>query len=371
MGKLISAALIVKDEENYLDDCLRSMRGLVDEIVVVDTGSTDRTREIAAAEGARLFDYQWHEDFSAARNYALNQATGDWILYIDADERCRPYDRMSLATEIGAADMCACTVRFYPRSGFTAYPEHRLFRRDPRIRFEGAIHETMLPSIQRIVASGASRIGSSNLTLDHIGYDGNQRHKAERNLPLLLKQLQVEPDRIYLWWHLGNVYRDLGRLEEASAAWTQGVDVVRRATIRSHEDALCFIELAKSYQLKGDEALKLVREAARLQPNNLLLDWMKARILVAAGCYGEAISNFARLARIDPNNLVTAVSYDRRILGAWAFAEMGSCAFKMGNYRESEKWYRDAEQMEPDCLEFRVKRQLAAMRFAAANRHSP
>ena len=92
----LSAALIVRDEENHLGACLQSIAKLVDEIVIADTGSRDRTREIAFAHGARVLDYQWHDDFAAARNYAIDQASGDWILYIDADERARSYDRQIL-----------------------------------------------------------------------------------------------------------------------------------------------------------------------------------------------------------------------------------------------------------------------------------
>src|ERR1700749_3060760 len=83
----ISAAMIVRDEEAVLEECLRSIRDEVDEIVITDTGSTDRSREIAAAFGARVLERPWDDDFSAARNHSLEAATGDFILYIDADER--------------------------------------------------------------------------------------------------------------------------------------------------------------------------------------------------------------------------------------------------------------------------------------------
>lgn len=365
MGQLISAALIVRDEEKYLAACLESIAGVVDEVVVVDTGSRDTSREIAVAHSARVTDYEWHDDFAAARNHAIDQAIGDWILYIDADERVRAYDRRSLVEELADPRLCACTVRFHPRTGCTAYREHRLFRRDPRIRFRSAIHETIMPDLNRLVATGAGRIGASKLTIDHVGYDGDQSHKAERNLRLLRKQLQVNPERIYLWWHLGTVYRGLGRLSEAEAAWWRGVEVARRSSVRMPEDTLCFIELAKQRLARGEEALQLLREAARLQPDNLLLDWMKARALAAAERYAEAIPIFERLARVDADRLLADVSYDRRIFGAWAFAEIGYCTFRMGRYRESEQWYCRAEAMEPDYLEFRVKRQLAGKRAAA------
>jgi tetratricopeptide (TPR) repeat protein len=185
-------------------------------------------------------------------------------------------------------------------------------------------------------------------------------------LRLLHKQLVLDPERIYLWWHLGAVQRDLGRLAEAEAAWWQGVDIARRGAARGPEIALCFIELAKVRLLRGEKVLALVREAKQLQPHNLLLHWIEAQALVAAGRYRESFAIFARLASVDPDTLLAEVSYDRRIFGAWAFAEMGQCAFRMGRYLESEDCYRRAEALEPDRLEFRIKRQLAGMRATDA-----
>ncbi len=120
MGKLVSAAMIVRNEARFLAGCLDSLAGLVDEIVVVDTGSTDHSPDIAAAHGARVHHHAWREDFSAARNEALDCAVGDWILYIDADERVRPYDRSRLEHELADPSLCAMAVRFHPRTGYTA-----------------------------------------------------------------------------------------------------------------------------------------------------------------------------------------------------------------------------------------------------------
>src|SRR4029077_18021100 len=86
---LLSAAIIVKDEADHLDACLSSLHGLVDEIVVVDTGSTDGSVAVAERHGAVVAHEPWRGDFSAPRNRSLDLATGDWILYIDADERVR------------------------------------------------------------------------------------------------------------------------------------------------------------------------------------------------------------------------------------------------------------------------------------------
>src|SRR5260221_9659932 len=83
----LSAAMIVRDESAFIEDCLRSLHGVVDEIVLVDTGSRDDTIEKARRFSVSFHTFAWSGDFSAARNYAIEQATGDWILYIDADER--------------------------------------------------------------------------------------------------------------------------------------------------------------------------------------------------------------------------------------------------------------------------------------------
>jgi len=358
--------MIVKNEERFLDGCLASLEGLVDEAVVVDTGSSDRTVEIAKARGARVFQHAWREDFSAARNEALDRATSDWILYIDADERVRPYARQRLEAELADPSLCAATLRFYPRTGYTAYPEYRLFRRDPRIRFRGTIHETMMPDINELVASGQARSGITGLTIDHLGYDGDQSHKLQRNLTLLETEVQSKPERMYLWWHLGTVYRDLGRFDEAEAAWQTGIDIARRTEFRLPEASFCFIELIRRRSEMGDDMMPLIEEAIALQPDDLFLYWLKAQSLLASGRYEDAVPLFERLATIDPDTLVTSLAFDRRFLGAAALAEAGQNAFRLGRWRESEAFFRRAEWRSPDSIEYRVKRQLAEARAAAA-----
>jgi glycosyltransferase involved in cell wall biosynthesis len=121
MGALLSAALIVKNEEKFLGDCLASLRGLADEVVVVDTGSTDRTQEIARSGGARVYDFPWNGDFAAARNRALDLSTGEWILYIDADERVRPDATLDLRAELSDPLLAGCRVLLHPLKRHTPF----------------------------------------------------------------------------------------------------------------------------------------------------------------------------------------------------------------------------------------------------------
>jgi tetratricopeptide (TPR) repeat protein len=361
----ISATLIVRDEAHHLPDCLASLRGFADEVIVVDTGSVDDTVAIAEAAGATVRHFPWCEDFSAARNVAIEHARGDWLLYIDADERVRPYDLARLRLELADPALFCTTVRFHPRTGSTAYREYRLLRRRPDVRFEGAMHESFLPSLFRAMEAHGGRIGEVEVTLDHVGYDGDQSHKLERNRTLLEKQIRATPARVFLWWHLGTVYRDLDRLEDADTAWGEAT---RLATLRGGqlaEDALGFIELAKAMIERDEDPIPVIEQGLVLRPENLMLHWLKGRALMDRAP-DEAMAIFERLAEVDPDTFVSETAYDRRMLGAGARSDMGYCAFRSGDYAAAARHYALAEAREPGNLEYRMKRRVAEARAAAS-----
>jgi glycosyltransferase involved in cell wall biosynthesis len=362
----ISATIIVRNEEQFLPACLESIEPIVDEIVVVDTGSTDRTRDIVRRFGVRLIDFAWIDDFSAARNVAIEHARGDWMLYIDADERVRALDRSELDRDLSDPALVTATVCFHPRSGFTAYREYRLIRRDPRIRFHGAMHETFLPDIDRLVDCGEGRIGTSSMTIDHVGYEGDQSHKFDRNLRLLLKQIEVAPKRPYLRWHLGCVYRDLGRADEAEASWREGARLAREAAKPSPDAALCAIELAKLALLEGRDPGAAVADGLEVHPGNWMLLWLRGKALLAAEDFEGARPIFEELAAIDASSLVDRLSYDRRIFGASALQELAEDAFRREDYVQSAMLFARASERDPDSLELRVKQSLASARAGTA-----
>src|SRR5947209_16564707 len=186
--------MIVRDEERHLAPCLESIAPVVDEIVVVDTGSVDRTAEIAVGHGASVHHAPWTGDFSAARNAALDRARGRWILYIDADERLRPIGRDRVEQLLGDADEAAFRLLLHPAPGWTGYREYRLWRNDPRIRFRGVIHEKVRPAILRVAELEGRPVGDADLRLDHVGYVGDQARKHRRNLPLLRRELAMRPE---------------------------------------------------------------------------------------------------------------------------------------------------------------------------------
>ena len=149
----ISLCMIVKDEQAVLGRCLDSVQGIVDEIIVVDTGSSDCTKEIAAAYG-KVQDFEWCDDFSAARNFSFAQASMDYILWLDADDVIEPEDRekfLQLKSELdGTADMVMLPYHTafdaQGKAVFTYYRE-RLLRRAAGFRWQGAVHECITPSM--------------------------------------------------------------------------------------------------------------------------------------------------------------------------------------------------------------------------------
>jgi tetratricopeptide (TPR) repeat protein len=357
---LLSAALIVRNEERFLEACLRSLDGRVDEIVVVDTGSTDRSPEIASGLGARLVRRPWDDDFSAARNASVDAALGKWILYIDADEQVVAFDRGAVERDL-ADPRCACyTVRLRPRAGYTRYREHRLFRNRPDLRFHGVIHESLIPALAALREREGLRIGASAVALEHYGY-AEPKAKAARDLPLLRARLRTEPGHVYSWAHLGTTLAAQGDLVGAEAAWRQGVEVVGRLGSRTPGDSLPHLHLARHLLDQGRDAAALLEEGCRWFPDNHALNWLRAQRLVGLHRYAEAMPLFATLTAIDAAALDEgALAYDVSIFGANAHAALGLCAFRLGRYAESAAHYARAEAIAPDDAALRTKRQFAA-----------
>jgi tetratricopeptide (TPR) repeat protein len=200
--------MIARDEAALIASCLESVRHLVREMIVVDTGSTDGTAEVAARHGARVFAFPWQDDFAAARNHALARATGDWILVLDADEVLEPVSAGELAGLLAAPGVEGyfVTIRNYLGQGEEAYEDRavRLFRNRPQYRFEGTIHEQIAGTIRR--HNGGGGLALSPLVISHFGYlDDHLRTKGKyrRNVRILERALAERPDDPFLLFCLG------------------------------------------------------------------------------------------------------------------------------------------------------------------------
>jgi len=356
--------MIIRNEEYYLADCLDSIKNIVDEIVIVDTGSTDQGKKIANSFGAKVIDFPWCDDFAAARNESLRHSRGKWILYIDADERVRNTDRRVLEKCLTDHEKVAFTVRFRPYLGFTTYREYRIFRNDPRIRFNGYIHETIVPSLHAVSAEDGTTIGQCDLTIEHEGYEGNQDHKHKRNLPLLREQLKEDPKRVYCWWHLGSVLKGLGDEIGAEDAWLSAIEVAREKGNCDMAYSLPYADLARLRMTRGEEAKALVEEALQLFPNQHFLVWLKGQIKLTDGKLEEAISIFKHLISIGAHKVEDEkLAYDMKIFTVFSYESLGNCYFKLGQYEEAAFYYELCSNSDPSNPEYRIKFQLANARM--------
>ncbi|MFT3692017.1 MAG: glycosyltransferase family 2 protein [Kofleriaceae bacterium] len=211
----LSICMIARDEERDLPRLLASITGLADELILVDTGSTDRTRELATAAGAIVHEIVWPNDFAAARNASLEHATGDWILVLDADEEVVEVATLRAeleeANKLGLGGLSLVMRNLSPPGEATTYqdlPIVRAFRRGIA-RYEGRIHEQISPAIQRV----GGVLGASDLHLLHHGYTRKEAQgvdRARRNLALLEAAVAAEPDDMYLRYQLGVTMKAVG-----------------------------------------------------------------------------------------------------------------------------------------------------------------
>jgi tetratricopeptide (TPR) repeat protein len=216
----ISLTMIVKDEAANLPACLDSVRDLVDELIVVDTGSTDQTPEIARTRGARVVHFPWRDDFAAARNAGLDAAGGDWIFWLDADEQLGSADRdkakrlfKGLRAENAAYLMRQLSPSVEPGGAKSAVDQVRLFRRRPDVRWEYRIHEQILLSIRRTDAD----VRTTNIVIAHSGYHNAELcdRKMQRNLRLLELAHQEQPADAVLAFNLAQAYHKAGQAARA------------------------------------------------------------------------------------------------------------------------------------------------------------
>lgn len=217
----ISLCMIVRNEEEYLDRCLESVAGVADEMVILDTGSTDSTEEIARRHGARVLEHTWRNDFSEAKNAALDIAKGEWILVLDADEELAPNSRANIRELVnaGEADGFEVTVRSeMPETDILKFEDTkivRLFRNRKEYRYTMPIHEQIRSSIEK---SGGT-IVQSDLMIIHHGYSRRfvqgKGNRTERNL-LMLKDAVVQFDsNPYLHYQIGVTLMSMARKDEA------------------------------------------------------------------------------------------------------------------------------------------------------------
>jgi tetratricopeptide (TPR) repeat protein len=349
----ISLCMIVKNEADWLDGAVESVRSIVDQVIIVDTGSTDSTVARAEALGALVLKYQWDQSFANARNASLEAATQPWILVLDADERIATQDlhRISESVASEAADGYHLIQRNYvlknqvlgwqPNTG--EYPEGadyngyvdnpliRLFRNSPQIRFHGVVHEIIDPTRLR----STLKFASIPVVMHHYGKVRGEDHVAAKQqlyLELGLRKVREDSSNGKAFLDLGIQYQELGRHEEACAAFDQAFEMTGRPLM------LLYWALSEKHLRNYASATGLLRKAIGLGLDTFHVHLELGNVHLAQNEWTAAEAEYANCLRLDPNNSIATFNH-------------GLALRKMGNTEGAVRSYQRALALDPKFRE--------------------
>lgn len=303
----VSVSMIVRNEEKFLEDCLLSVEALAEEIVIVDTGSTDKTKEIAHKYGTKVFDYKWNDDFSAARNFALQHTTGDWVIYLDADERIQPGQNTKImqyierATENIGGFLCNIISPHYKNQNESevhkaSYP--RIFRNlgYPKIKFTGIIHEQITPAFKEL----GLKFILTDIDIIHLGYNQDSdviKSKVLRNYQMLMKEIEKHPTNGYYWYQIGQTLGFMKLFDQAIEAYKFAISC---GNLSDSIYATTTASMAHMVGNRGDynESLEWSLKSLEKAPNFLYAVNLKAYSLLYLNRFEEAENEFKFAIRL-------------------------------------------------------------------------
>lgn len=328
----LSLSMIVKNEERFLPGCLESVAGLVDEIVIVDTGSTDGTINIAQSHDAKIFHFPWCNDFSAARNESLKNVTGEWVLYLDADERIDKAFHGTVRKLISSGKADAYLLNLKSKIGTNAESQYhlvsypRLFKKLKGLAFVGKVHEQITTSLCALRA----RIVPTDVIIDHLGYAQNDdviREKARRNYDLLLAQIERRDNYGYALYQLGQTEIVLGEIEHGLQHLN---DALAAGGFGKSVSASIYAIIAENKFKQGhtEEALAACGKSLEYAQQQTFAHLMKAEIYLKNGEYSKSEAAYLKAVEqyrtsVLKGKVATAIEpvFDAYVL----YSKVGSC----------------------------------------------
>jgi glycosyltransferase involved in cell wall biosynthesis len=343
--------MIVKNEERNLGDCLETVMGFADQVVVVDTGSTDRTAEIAEEYAARVIRSDWHGDFSYSRNISLDHADSQWILWLDADDRVPPAEADKLRKLKTAPPDRAfyLKVRNVLPGGFgEQWYQLRMFPNHPEIRFERKVHEQVAFAIQRLKMP----VCREDVRIDHVGYENPEikREKALRNREILLADFpRYRQDPAYVS-SIGDSYF---LTEDFSAAiqWYQKVLAIPHGERRQPDIfRQTPTSIALCYQRMGDweKASQWIEKAIQASPQKIDSLFLAAELREKLGDLAGAAALYERIIQVPASPTTYAADWEG--LKARSLVFLGKIQAKREMYEEAEKAFRFCMERYPQVL---------------------
>lgn len=361
----ISACMIVKNEEGLLPSCLNSIKNVVDEMIIVDTGSTDNTIPIAKKFGAKIYHHPWNDSFSEARNHSLRYASGDWILQIDADEELEQADIPKLQHAINDPryNGIVVTIRSTIKDTVHIFYNTRIFRRGKGF-YKDIIHEQIITEGERL---------PTDIRLYHHGYNLDEKTmqiKWQRTTRLLKKQIEQNKFDSFAWFNLIRNYRTQELFQDGINAGEEALKIITRNPClkntgkndNTHHYAMITYETANCYLHKEDfikarelcyATLSKLRESG-ITPENIDITFTLACTYLKEGSYKKAIDYFKRflslrewyLKNMNTNfMMIDTLGYDYA-----AHNGMGYCFGNLGQWEISINHLEKAISCNPKFL---------------------
>lgn len=288
----VSLLMIVRNEEHNLADCLTPVADLFDEIVIVDTGSQDSTREIAARFTPHVLDFPWCDDFSAARNHGLKHSSGDWVFWLDADDRLTPGNVEKLRKLLATLDdqprvymIDTISQPADPSEPAWTVTHPRLFRRQAELAWQGRAHEQLRPEPALL----GFELVPTDIDITHIGYEdaAQCQRKWQRQLRLLRMDYTVNPEDPSTLFHLGMAYACIGKCNESRKFFGQ---LLRQRSGPLEYKRRVYSSLVSLTLVDGqyDEGLRVAQEGLSYFPEDEQLLFESARVLYGLSHYAAA-----------------------------------------------------------------------------------
>jgi tetratricopeptide (TPR) repeat protein len=349
---MLSVCMIVKDEERVLGNCLKSIKGLADEIVVIDTGSTDRTVEIARSFGAKVYFFQWCDDFSAARNQYLQHATGDWILWVDADDVLpeRSARRIKRLVKSASKDSAFFFVLKSPLSDGTISSmfQLRMFPNLPGIEYRRPIHEEIITSLSEHGVKRHHHV--KDIEIIHTGYadPAEMAQKRSKYEPMMLRWLEDNPKDHILRLHLALLYSSSSNtLDRAIEEFLKLVNDPDFLRMYPHIYGECLTRLGELYHARRDYdlALNSLHRAIETKTDVFTTHALLAQIYAEMGMFDRAMAHFRAIEKTGVQETLLPMNVER--MRAAVLCLEGKVLERQGRFEEAMLKYEEAIRRAP------------------------
>ena len=345
MSKLkISQCMIVKNEEKNIEKALSWGRAYMHEQIVVDTGSTDRTVELAKAMGAKVYYFDWVDDFSAAKNYAIEQTSGDWIAFLDADEYlteewAKKLPALLEKSDRDGYDAVSTLIISINKAGepISVSKNPRFFRHLPELRYRNPIHEILFYQDHALTNRQVMDTGDE-FPIYHTGYDPQimeEKKTSERNGRLLKRELEKDPDNYHIMGYLGDCYNGgVGHNTEGERYYRMALEKMPQSlNVGDERSAATLVRLLAIVADRKDdrEFFVLYKEMTRRAVWVYDFDYMAGVVYIRNQEYEKAVVCFEKALQISDQHGTSAygVYMNQNIAGMWEM--LARCYYETKN----------------------------------------